>query len=296
MIKRLIYVIILFLFISCSKKEEIVVNGDNVVEIYYLKENNKEVSTTIVDLSIDNVNKNKIEKIYDYILKLSGSDDEFNKINLLSYEKDNRVLILNFSREYKELSKLDMVLFNSILAKTYIGLDGIKSIDIFIDNEKIINLKSTDYIYNKDDNIAFCSNFDVSLYFGSNGKLVERSYRSNYDGKESIEYYILKLLIKGPNKKSNLSKTINPKTKIIKCMEKDGICFVYLNDKFLDFPKDVTEEMSIYSIVNTLTKLKKITKVKIYIKDIDYFELFKEKYKNIKNPYFERNLSIVEKN
>jgi len=71
-------------------------------------------------------------------------------------------------------------------------------------------------------------------------------------------------LIEGPNRSSSKA-TIPSTTKLIAVSVVDGICYVNLNDSFQNQNGEVSEEVVLYSIVNSLTELQGVTKVQISI-------------------------------
>ena len=78
---------------------------------------------------------------------------------------------------------------------------------------------------------------------------------------------------------------------VIKNFEKDGICYVNLDSAFLTPVNQVTSDVTIYSITNSLVELSNINKVQISIdgkKDVK----FRDKY-NL-TTIFERNLQLLQ--
>lgn len=95
---------------------------------------------------------------------------------------------------------------------------------------------------------------------------------------------MLEELIAGP-KVDGLYPSINPATKIISVMTKDGICYVNLDENFLTVEGNVSTDVSVYSIVNSLVELSNINKVQILING--------EVPSVFSASTFERNLDIV---
>jgi len=78
---------------------------------------------------------------------------------------------------------------------------------------------------------------------------------------------------------------INPETKIINILTKDGICYVNLDSSFLTVVNNVSTEVAVYSIVNSLVELDNINKVQILVNG--------EVPSTFSNSTFERNLDYV---
>ena len=78
---------------------------------------------------------------------------------------------------------------------------------------------------------------------------------------------------------------INPETKIVNILTKDGICYVNLDSNFLTVINNVSTEVAVYSIVNSLVELDNINKVQILVNG--------EVPTTFSNSTFERNLDYV---
>ncbi len=111
------------------------------------------------------------------------------------------------------------------------------------------------------------------LYFiNDQGKLApETRYIDNTEvakGNENIATVLVKELISGPAKGSLLSRTIPQETKVhSNVIIKDGTATVDLTKEFIDKHKGgkKNEQLTLYSIVNTLTEIKDINTVQFKI-------------------------------
>ena len=84
--------------------------------------------------------------------------------------------------------------------------------------------------------------------------------------------------------------TINPETKIVSVTVKDGICYVNLSEAFLSQPYNVTSDVTIYSITNSLVELPNVNKVQISVNGET--NLFYRENVNLAT-VFERNLDLL---
>ena len=85
---------------------------------------------------------------------------------------------------------------------------------------------------------------------------------------------------------------MNPETKILSVSVRDGVCYVNLDDSFLNQVYDVSPEVTIYAITNALVELPNVNKVQISVggeTNINYRESM-----NLSTVY-ERNLDLVNK-
>ena len=110
----------------------------------------------------------------------------------------------------------------------------------------------------------------------------ERDYSAN----TQLERFVVEELIAGPSGQiEGLYPVINPETKIINILTKDGICYVNLDSSFLTVVNNVSTEVAVYSIVNSLVELDNINKVQILVNG--------EVPSTFSNSTFERNLDYV---
>ena len=126
----------------------------------------------------------------------------------------------------------------------------------------------------------------VKLYFASeDGTNLIAAYREkHYSTNTPLERFVVEELIAGPTIEG-LYPSINPATKVISVLTMDGICYVNLDENFLTVQGNVSTDVSIYSIVNSLVELSNINKVQILING--------EVPTTFAATVFERNLDIV---
>ena len=84
--------------------------------------------------------------------------------------------------------------------------------------------------------------------------------------------------------------TINPNAKLVSISVKDGICYANFDENFLTQMYNVSTDVAIYSVVNSLMELNNVNKVQISINgETDI--MFRESVSL--TTLFERNLDLV---
>lgn len=194
------------------------------------------------------------------------------------YDVDNYGIILAVSKISQELCSIDNVNYVSF---TVNGLPlhdsknvayGIFDADSFVENEgALINA------YERAELQLYFANEDGSRLVGRRESLV---YSSNI-GRDRL---VVEKIIEGPLS-SGAFPTVNPNTTVNVVTTRDGVCYVDLSSDFLNKTTNVTDEVLIYSLVNSLTNLTGINKVQIMIDGKSEEELVKNLY--------ERNLELV---
>lgn len=95
-------------------------------------------------------------------------------------------------------------------------------------------------------------------------KLIEESRSVYYKRTLQEERVILEQLAKGPMVKGNYP-TISSGTKVLDITIADGVCYVDLSRSFVENALNVSSEIAVYSIVNSLMAGSNIEKVQILI-------------------------------
>lgn len=220
-------------------------------------------------------------------------------VRLLNYRIEESQLSLTFDEYYKELPFTTEVLTRAALVRSFTQLEGIEYVVMQVREETLtdalgvpVGVMSADtFIDNAGEEINAYEEVNLRLYFAdeSGTRLIEAIRPYMYNTNISLEKLVLEQLIAGPNN-DELHPTINPDTKVVSATVRDGICYVNLDETFLTQIYNVTAEVTVYSIVNSLIELPNINKVQILINgetDISYRE-------NIYfTTLFERNLDLV---
>ena len=131
----------------------------------------------------------------------------------------------------------------------------------------------------------------LKLYFANKAgdRLVETTRTLEYNSNISVERLVVDCLVKGPDTDQAFP-TINPNTRVIGVTVRDGICYVNFDETFLTQIYNVTPEVVIYSITNSLVELTSVNRVQISI-DGQTDLIFRETF-NLANVY-ERNLDLI---
>ncbi len=162
-----------------------------------------------------------------------------------------------------------------------------------LDKNPVGQMNADSFVENTGDAINEETVTTLTLYFAnkSGDKLVKEKVNVTGSSNISVEKLVVESLIRGPVSGDTDYPTLPPGTKILSISTKDGICYVNLNDGFLEQGYNVTEAVTIYSIVDSLTELSGISKVQILVNgetDLVYKESMRL------DTIYERNLDIIE--
>lgn len=286
---------------GCGKQTEEV--SGKVYSVYYV---NKD-ETKIFSNEYRTETEGKQELLEELLTQLSTNSEKMEyiaplagKFQVLHYTMDKQQLTIDFNEAYKELDSIKEILVRAAIVRTLTQIEDINYVSFTIQGEPLtdnagvaIGTMSADmFIDNAGKEINTYEKVNLCLYFANEAgdRLVEENQRNVvYNSNISIEKLVLEKLIAGPAS-TDAYPTINPATKIVSVNVKDGICYVNLNNDFLSQPYNVTSDVTIYSITNSLVELPNVNKVQISINGetaISYKESI-----NLTS-IFERNLDIM---
>lgn len=221
---------------------------------------------------------------------------------LLSYELDGEKLYLDVSASYKGLKATTEVLVRAALVRTFSQVEGVKYVAITVEGDSlhdslgnVIGFMSADqFIDNAGDEISTYEKVKLKLYFANEEGtgLIATNRTMAYNTNISLEKLVIEQLLAGPGADvaDVVYPTINPNTKLISILVKDGICYVNFDSGFLTQSYNVSSDVVIYSIVNSLTELTNVNKVQISINGNTEI-LYRESI-NL-TTVFERNLDLI---
>lgn len=220
---------------------------------------------------------------------------------LLDYTLENGQLTLDFDENYRNMDGIKEVLVRAAMVRTLSQIGDVSYIYFTVQKEPLIDnggtavgaMSADMFIDNAGNEINTYEKVNLRLYFANEDgdMLVEENQRNiEYSSNISLEKLVVEKLIEGPVSEGDYP-TINPETKVISVTVADGICYVNLNEAFLTQPYNVTSDVTLYSITNSLVELSNVNKVQISING-ETSLLYKESV-SLTN-LFERNLDLLQ--
>lgn len=210
-------------------------------------------------------------------------------------------VIINFDERYLELKPTTAVLIRAAIVRTLTQVEGVTCASFQINGQPLTDsagnplgiLTADMFVDNAGTEINAYETTTLTLYFTNEAgdRLVSEKREVEYNSNIALERIVVDQVLAGPEKRDTYP-TVNPETGVISVSIKDGICYVNLNQNFLTQVYNVTSEVTIYSITNSLIELGGVNQVQILVEgesDLMYRE------KISLNTLFERNLELIEK-
>lgn len=240
-------------------------------------------------------------------LQTDGPDGQYNRpipanLKVSDFQiKENQIAVY-FSAAYNNISKLDEILCRAAIVKTLCQVDGIEYVEFYVEDQPLM-VNGTAVGLMSEENFLMNLNEtseqtkQVTLYLADEGgeKLRTLSTQITYNAAEPLAYMLVQTLIDGPAMlkdvdTSHVIQTIPEDTALNSVTIRDNICYVDLSKDFTGMIPDVSSDVVIYSIVDTLCELSNVNKVQFSI-DGEPVDKYGETL-NFHLP-FERNLDLV---
>lgn len=264
---------ILLSVVGCTKKK-----ADNTVEVYCL---NMDVTSSVPESYVLRSKNSDVDKQVDELLgrlKDKPEDSRLRKaipdeVVVRGHEEKNYNCTVDFSKEYYDLTAAQEVLLRASVVRTLTQLDSISYVTFTVnsiplvdsDDEIVGSMGADDFVENPGEQINTSVKETLTLYFADkDGTGLEKQTRViHYSSNIALEKLVVEQLIEGP-KGSKLKATLPGTTKLINVSVADRICYLNFDSSFRNtIDNNLTEDVVLYSIVNSLTSLHTVDKVQI---------------------------------
>ncbi len=189
--------------------------------------------------------------------------------------KDGEVTI-DFSSDYLKMSNVREIIMRASIVLTLIQVDGITGVSFTVDGEPLTDQKGTligtmtkerfvDVLLNDEGMLKQES--DLTIYFANETgeSLIPVVYGFTIDNSSSsMEEYIVSQLIAGP-KTNDAFPTLDKEVRVLSITTSDRICYVNFESNFLTQNQTVSDELMVYSIVNSLCQLPYVSAVQFMV-------------------------------
>lgn len=304
--KTIAIVIVFCIFLSSCGQTESQTDGIHV-SVYYLNKDGDGLTTedTVCPKTEDMVQT--LNHLFEKMQKNASDQEGYRAIpsgvQVRNFQiKEDRLSIF-FSSSYNDLSGLDELLSRAAIVKTVCQAEGIKRVEFYVEDQPLMKngiavglMKSGDFILDMDEGVSE-QRKQVTLYFADKeGRhLCPLSSEVTYNTAEPLANILIKKLIDGPSAvsgadTSDMNASVPKGTVLNSLTIRDNICYLDFSSDFTKIREDISSDVILYSIVNTLCELSNINKVQFSIDG----EL-QEKYGE--TPEFhlpmERNLDLI---
>ena len=295
------FVLLLGMITGCGRADA---NDPDAFKIFYV--NNSETGIMAVDYEIQSDISDTMAVIGELIEQLGTMSERrqyeaplTGEVNLIGYTIADKLLTLNFDTHYLDIERTVEVLDRAAIVRTFTQLDDVEYVSFQVEGTPLTdhygniigNMSSDTFIFNVGNEINTYEKVELKLYFANEtGDKLVPVYRSVvYNSNISMERLAVEQIISGPNTDICFP-TISKDSKINSINVKDGVCYIDFDSAFLNEPYNVTAEVALYSLVDTIAEFSDVNKVAFSVNGESAFTFMDF---SISGPY-ERNLDIIE--
>ena len=278
-------------------------SGEGSFRIYYPSKD----EVRIAPVSMDPAGNDALELVKAALdeLKLQPSDYDLRptipeEVSVVSASLNDGLLLIDFGSEYYKLTGRNEILRRAAIVRTLDQIEGVEEISFTVDGSPIndskgvpVGIMTSDmFIDNAGDEINSYERTRLKLYFADKEGtgLRENTEAVAYNSNISMEKLVCEHIVSGPLS-DNVYPVTDPEVRIMSVTTRDGVCYVNLSKEFLTKKGKLTDEVVLYSFVNSLTELPNINKVQFMIDSETEISFGEHSYLNAP---FERNLELVD--
>lgn len=307
--KAILFMVFLFCLlsaVSCGREEE--ADEGQVYNIYVMNKEETKISSSQYIAE----GESQEEIIEELLAQLTETPERMEykaplagNFELLNYSLEEGLLVLNFDERYKAQPVTTEVLARAAAVRTMTQVRGIDYVSFQVRSDPLLdtagnvigNMSADMFIDNTESEMNSRERVKIRLYFANaeGDRLIETNRTleySRYSTNISMERLVVEQLIGGPSEqvKDKVYPTMNPETKVVGVTVKDGTCYVNLSEYFLTQIYNVSSDVVIYSLVNSLVELPNVSRVQIAVNGNSNV-MFREN--TSLSVTYERNLDLV---
>lgn len=304
----MIYLLAFVCFLSCGREDHADGQQGNTVsssevQLYYLNKDENALIGQSYTMEAEELSG----QIQELLEKMQALPEEIDMkapmrmgFQVISYQLEGTQVVIKVDEAYKQMIPSTEILVRAAIVRTLTQLKGIDGISFLVGEDPLTDLSGNPvgvltadmFIDNQGSEINAYEQTNIKLYFANEtgDALKEVNRLVVYNSNIAIERVVVDQLIAGPSNMESYP-TINPATKINSVTITDGTCYVNLDSAFLTQPYNITSEVAIYSIVNSLAELSNVNKVQFMI-DGETAVQYRENM-SFENA-FTRNLDLIE--
>ena len=198
-------------------------------------------------------------------------------VGLKGFEITDNLITFDFDKNYLSLTNVQEIMLRAALVLTIIQQPGITQVMVTVEGEPLTDSSGRSI------GVMNAGNFvdillseqgmlrqetDLTLFFRNEDstRLVPAQYHFTISNSNtSMEEYILQQLKAGPSADENTYRTLAEDVEILSVATSDYVCYVNFGKNFLEQEQSCSDDIMIYSIVNSLCTLPYVNSVQFMV-------------------------------
>lgn len=298
----LLLLLCLFCLAGCSQKKLSADPAAGRYAVYYLDKTATKLTPLIYETQTTDRNQ-LVGELMQQFLHVPSAEDLItatgDKTRYESFSFDEKVLYVYFDENYQDLKTERKTLCAAALTATLSQIDGVEHVGIYsggkplagVDGSLLGPFSANDFVNSVSDVNSY-ETVDLQLYFAAadGKKFTEETRGVTYRADTLLEQVAVEQLIAGPR---GSGKAVLPSdTKLLSISVNENICYLNFSREFLNPVTDVSPDVSLYALVDTLTGLRTVQRVRIAVEGSQNV-LFRDSISL--DALFEQNLDYIGK-
>lgn len=196
------------------------------------------------------------------------------EISVKKYELKDGKLVVDFSREYNNLTGIREVLTRACVVRTLVQCNDVSSVEFTVMGEELTDTNGSiigamsqesfvDYFGRAQDSLL-SENFAIYYATEDGSGLIRELHRTYFENTLSLERAVIRAMREAPET-GRAKCAISQNTNIINITTKDGVCYLDMDMSFYDSNSNISQNMAIMAVVNSLCELNGIRHVELNI-------------------------------
>lgn len=283
--------------LGCGNKEE---EAQSEFSVYYVSKSGTKILSKEYTPKETEAHKLIPELLEELRKKQGGMSAIPENVTVNGFDLTDGIATVDFSEGYNEMTVQREVLCRAAVVLTLAQITSVEYVAFTINDDPYKKkdgtfagaMKASDFVADLGGGNNTFAKADFKLYFANEDGTKLKEYNlldANY-GEKTKEQFIVEQLIKGPKKEGYIA-TLSPELKLISIVTANNICYVDFAGNFATEQSKVSNNLVIYSIVDSLSELNDIHKVQISINGDSAIKYHDDI--SLSEPFI-RNLDLVE--
>ncbi len=297
-VQLILTALFLLLLTGCSADEAAT---DSQYHAYYINKEKTRIVETPYEIKATNTDEMIAEIIG--LFSLDANNVEYRKlligeVGINDYAFDGKQLSLYFNDKYASLEVTEEILCRAAMVRSLMQIPEVTCVSFYVGDSPLTDsrgnvvglMTNESFVENPGEQINALQTANITLYFSneSGSELVKTTKEVQYSSNISMDKLVMEHLLMG-TKEDGMKTAIPSGTKLVSVTTTNGICYVNLDEGFMNQQYEIQEPIVIYSIVNSLTELPTVNKVQISVNG-DTSGVYRDSYEL--DDLYERNISV----
>ena len=195
-------------------------------------------------------------------------------VEITDWNYENGRVRLTFSENYAQMDRVREILCRDGIVQMLLQIPDVNGVEFYVGEEAAKDasgdafgiMNEDSFVTNPGSEINSVKTTSLTLFFANEkgNELVKEEQEVRYLSSRSLERLVVEQVISGPEEEGHKA-TVPAETEVINVAVSNGICYVNLGSGFNRLMSDVSPQLTIYSLVDSLCQLDEVNYVQISV-------------------------------